>query len=188
MDQICASVISEGGYEGSGIDFAKASDLRTIATASFQLPAMAIRLKNTFNGYPNRTTIRPGQIDLLGQDNNIKYEVWRLPGASSITGGTWVSAGDDSSVEYNITATGWTSSGGNLFNNGFVSASTGQGLGTTKSPVSENLQTITSSKRGFLSQNFDSTGSNIFVIVVTALSVDGGGCNFRAAMQWRETR
>jgi len=188
MDQICASVMSEGGYEGSGIDFSKSSDLRTIATASFQLPAIAIRLKNTFNGYPNRTTVRPGQIDILGQDNNLKYEVWRLPSSSSIAGGSWLSAGDDSSVEYNITATGWTSSGGNLFNNGFIAASTGQGVGSTKSPVSENLQTITSSKRGYLSQNFDSTGSNLFVIIVTALSADGGGCNFRAALQWRETR
>ncbi len=189
MDQICASVISEGGYEGSGIDFSKSTDLRTIATASFQLPAIAIRLKNTFNGYPNRTTIRPGQIDLLGQDNNIKYEIWRLPSSTSITGGSWVSAGSDSSVEYNITATGWTSSGANLFASGFISASTGQGIGTSKSPVSENLQAITSSKRGYLSQNFDSTDSNVFAIIVTALSVDGGsGCNFRAAMQWRETR
>lgn len=70
-----------------------------------------------------------------------------------------------------------------------MGASNAQGIGTSKSPVSENLQTITSSKRGFLSQNFNSTDSNIFVIVVTALSVDGNaGCNFRAAMQWRETR
>lgn len=190
MDQICASVISEGGYEGSGIDFAKSTDLRTIATASFQLPSIAIRLKNTFNGYPNRTTVRPGQVDILGINNNIKYEIWRLPNSSSITGGSWVSAGDDSSVEYNITGTGWTSSGGNLFSTGFIGASTGQGQGASKAPVSENLQSITTSKRGYISQNFDSTGGNIFVIVVTALSIEGGSstCDFRASIQWRETR
>jgi hypothetical protein len=188
MDQICATVISEGGYEGSGIDFAAASGLRYIETLNGTLPCIAIRLKNNFNGFPNRVTVRPGIVDMLGLDNPFKYEIWRLPGTSSIIGGTWVSSGDDSSVEYNITATGWTATDGNLFNVGLIAASsTTKGGGSTQ-PVGENVQTVTSSKRGFISQNFDSTGSNIFAVIVTALEVTGGSCSFYGTMQWRETR
>ena len=188
MDQICASVMSEGGYEGSGIDFAAASGERFIATIEGTLPVISIRLKNTFNGYPNRVTVRPGMVDMLGINNPFKYEVWRLPGTTSITGGTWVSAGIDSSVEYNVTATGWTSTGGNLFNVGQIAASSTTKGGGAISPIGENVQTITSSKRGFISQNFDSTGSNIFAIIVTAYDVTGGSCSFYGTMQWRETR
>ena len=188
MDQICATVISEGGYEGSGIDFAASSGQRSITSLGGTLPCIAIRLKNTFNGFPNRVTVRPGMVDLLGLNNPFKYEVWRLPGTSSMTGGSWVSAGNDSSVEYNITATGWTATGGNLFNVGLIAASSTTKGGGSTSPLGENIQTITSSKRGFISQNFDSTGSNIFVIIVTALEITGGSCDFYATMQWRETR
>jgi hypothetical protein len=188
MDQICATVISEGGYEGSGIDFAASSDLRYIETVGGTLPCLAIRLKNTFNGYPNRVTVRPGIVDMLGLNNSFKYEIWRLPVTSSITGGTWVDASADSSVEYNITATGWTATGGNLFNVGLIAASSTTKGGGSIAPVSENVQTVTSSKRGFISQNFDSTGSNIFAIIVTALEVTGGSCSFYGTMQWRETR
>ncbi len=193
LDQICSTVISEGGYESSGIDFSKTTDLRTISVLNTQLPAIAIRLKSTFNGYPNRVTVRPAQIDFLAEDNNIKFEFWRLPGGTvsgtqSIQGGTWVSAGDDSSVEYNITATGWTSNGGNLFNSGFVAGSSTTGGAATKTPSSDVVQNPTSAKRGFISQNYDSTESNIFVLVITALTVTGGSNNFRVGMQWRETR
>jgi hypothetical protein len=188
MDQICASVMSEGGYEGSGIDFAASSGIRFLETVDSTLPCIAIRLKNQFNGHPNRVTVRPGIVDMLGVNNPYKYEIWRLPGTTSITGGTWVSAGDDSSVEYNITATGWSQSGGNLFNAGFIAASSTTKGGGATTPVGGNIQTITSSKRGFISQNYDSTGSNIFAIIVTALEVTGGSCSFYGTMQWRETR
>jgi hypothetical protein len=188
MDQICASVMSEGGYEGSGIDFAAASELRYIETLFGTLPCIAIRLKNNFNGFPNRVTVRPGMVDMLGLNNPFKYEIWRLPGTSSIIGGDWISAGDDSSVEYNISATGWTATGGNLFNVGLIAASSTTKGGGATTPIGENVQTITSSKRGFISQNFDSTGSNIFAVIVTALEVTGGSCSFYGTMQWRETR
>ena len=52
----------------------------------------------------------------------------------------------------------------------------------------EMAQTVTSSKRGFISQNYDSTGSNIFAVIVTAFDVTGGSCSFYGSMQWRETR
>lgn len=188
MDQICASVMSEGGYEGSGIDFAASSGERTIGIVGGSLPCIAIRLKNNFNNHPNRVTVRPGIVDMIGINNPFKYEIWRLPGTSSISGGNWVSAGEDSSVEYNITASGWTSSSGNLFNVGFIAASSTTKGGGSTTPVGGNIQTITSSKRGFISQNFDSTGSNIFAIIVTALEVTGGSCSFYGSMQWRETR
>ena len=193
MDQICSTVLSEGGYENSGIDFARFSGQRSITVVNNSLPALSIRLKNSFNGFPNRSTVRINSIDALAENATIRYELWRLPGGTvsgtqSIQGGTWTSHSDDSVVEYNNTATGWTASGGFLMEIGYLAANATGGQGQTRVPSSPQIQNPTNSKRSFISQNYDSTNSNIFVVVVTALAVNGGTNDFRIGLQWRETK
>jgi len=67
MDQICSTVMSEGGYVESGIDWAVTSPAirTTIAPGGTRFPLMAIRLKNDFKGYPNRISVRPNTIVLV---------------------------------------------------------------------------------------------------------------------------
>lgn len=183
IDFICATVISEGGYDMSNIELSRSTELRTIATASFALPAMAIRLKSSLGSKDNRIDVKPGPIDILSENNNIKYELWRLPSESNISGGSWISAGSDSGVEYNITPTGWTSSGGDLIVSGFAAASTTSGPFGGKISQESAVVVSSNSKKGYITQNYDCTDSEVFAIIVTALT---SSCNFRASFKWGE--
>ena len=81
-------------------------------------PMVAIRLKSTALD----SVVLPDDFSAATLDNtNIFVRAIELP---TVTGGTWVSFGDDSAVEYNITATGY--SGGNVLSTTFVNA-TNQG-------------------------------------------------------------
>jgi hypothetical protein len=48
------------------------------------------------------------------------------------------------------------------------------------------VQNLTSAKRGYISQNIDSTDSNVFVIVASGIGT--AASNTFASLQWRETR
>ena len=125
--QICSTVISEGGYELEGRPRSVGpapSALTTMTTAGTLYPVVAIRLKSTrLDGI-----VLPRNISFLPEANSgrIKYSILK---GSTITGGTWVSAGDDSSVEYNITATGL--SGGIELINGYVGITNQTSTGVT---------------------------------------------------------
>ena len=100
-----------------------------------------------------------------------------------IVGGSWASANDDSVVQYNISATGINFSGGMLIDAGCCIAG-GQGAGKFSSQ--SQIQTLSSAKRGYISQNIDSTDSNVFVIVGSGIGA--GASDTFASLQWRETR
>ena len=185
MDQICSTVISEGGYSLSGYDHA-AHASKDITSAGTPTLVGAFRSSDTYNGYPNRVTVYPSELGILSKFSNVIYELWRLPGTSSVTGGSWVSAGSNSAVEYNITPSSFTVSGGDLINVGFVNASStvgGKGISPTVSP-SLAQSGAGSAKKTFIAQNIDSNGSNIFGIIVTPL--DGATASINFAFSWRE--
>ena len=121
FDQICSTVMSEGGYVEVGQDWGVTNNLRTV-TAGQTLPVMAIRLKNTFKTYPNRMVVRMGNLNMFSDGENIKYRLLKLPDAGNITANVWTSVDEDSGVEYNIDATAFTD--GDELDNGFVGAST----------------------------------------------------------------
>jgi hypothetical protein len=187
MDQICATVFSEGGYIEAGVDFAKSTTGYRSIAENTTIPTIAIRLKTGYYGQPNRSVVRLGTSQLYSVTQTCSYEFWRLPSGASLIGGSWVSAGDDSVVEYNITATGYNLSGANTFSAGFLTVAAG-GQGNTVS-TSSNLGSITSAKRGYISQNIDSTDSNIFAILIKNMSTSNNtSTNTLASLQWRETR
>ena len=187
MQQICATVFSEGGYSEAGVDFAaRTTGVRNIAAGS-TLPVIAIRLKTGFYGQPNRSVVRLGASQLYSKDQIASYEFWRLPSGTSLIGGSWVSADDTSVVEYNINATSYNLSGGNMFSAGFIPVNA-VGVGNTAG-VSTNLASISSAKRGYISQNIDSTDSNIFAVLIkNTASGPGNTTDTLASLQWRETR
>ena len=185
MDQICSTVASEGGYIESGIDFAITANNRSTATPSAtELPLIAIRLKNSFQGFPNRISVRLNQIALHAETNSIVYEVRKLANSSYLANNTgalvWTSASNSSGVEYCINAD--TITNGESFATGFVPAGASQ---NSLSPVASG--SLTAAKKNIIVQNFDSTNSEVYVVVVRTITTAGNQvASVGAALQWRE--
>ena len=185
MDQICSTVASEGGYVESGIDFAITANTRTTATPSAtELPLVAIRLKNTFEGFPNRISVRLNNISLHAESNSIVYEIRKLANSSFLANNTeslvWTSVASSSGVEYCINAD--TITNGESFATGFVPAGASQ---NSLSPVSSGA--LTAAKKNIIVQNFDSTDSEVYVVVVRTITTNGNQtATVGAALQWRE--
>jgi hypothetical protein len=74
-----------------------------------------------------------------------------------------------------------------MFSAGFIPVNA-VGVGNTAG-VSTNLASISSAKRGYISQNIDSTDSNIFAVLIkNTASGPGNTTDTLASLQWRETR
>lgn len=179
LDQICSTVISEGGYVEAGQDWGVTSPTGRTLDAGATLPVIAIRLKTAFKTYSNRVITRLGNISVFSDGGNVKYRVIKLPAAAQITGGSWVSVDTDSSVEYNATATAFTD--GDELDNGFVAAST---QGSQKIGGSPGANLPSSAKKNYIVQNFDSSDSEIYAIVVTNIS--DSSTIVSVGTQWRE--
>jgi hypothetical protein len=178
MEQICSTVFSEGGYAESGTTWAASNPtLRTITSAS-TMPVLAIRLKTSYNGLPNRAFVRLEDISLFSEDQTVKYRVLRLD-SGSITTGAWISVDPDSAVEYNVTATSYTD--GHEFLNGFVAAG-GSGVGNAASGISQRAGTT--NKINYIAQNYDSTESDLYAVVVTNMT--STSTDVAAGMVWKE--
>lgn len=183
LDQICSTVVSEGGYVESGIDFSidTGQTSQSVTVANGMYPIVAIRLKNSFRGYPNRVVVRSGNINVYAEDFPAYWALYKLPGLSSITlsSATWTSAAADSAVEYNLSATAVTL--GDRLDGGIVGTSSpgGSGKGTGTAPVNQ----PSNAKKNFIAQNQDSTDSEIYVVCAKAI---GGTSNLWIDFQWRE--
>jgi len=179
MEQICATVGSEGGYAESGNSISLSSPSLRQVTASATMPVMAIRLKNSYNGLPNRSFVRINNVSAFTEDQTVQYKLVKLPQSSSLVGGSWVSAGSGSLVEYNITATSYT--GGDELSGGFIFAG-GTGGGNN---IAGQQQTPTiNQKVNFIAQNFDSTDSEIYVLAIKNMT--GTNTDVGCTMMWTE--
>lgn len=180
FDQICSTVISEGGYVEAGQDWSINSPTARTMNNGTTVPIIAIRLKNTFRSYANRMIVRMGNVNVFGTQENMEWKLIKLPNISQLTTSTaWVSANDNSGVEYNAGATAFTD--GEQIDGGYLAATT---QGSQKSAGAPPSNIPSSAKKNYIVQNFDSTDSEIFVVVVTNIgSADGTA---RVALQWRE--
>jgi hypothetical protein len=127
---ICATVISEGGYElrgrarsiGHGINAPRTT---IQAQNGVIVPMLSIRLKADRLG----AIVVPTNFS-FGAITGANYEFFIISGATT-SGGSWDSAGTDSSVEYNLTPTSYT--GGTVLDRGYV-------ISTNQSSVSPALK------------------------------------------------
>ena len=184
MMQICTTVMSEGGYFETGLVNVINSSLtgRIIQNGGGSLPIIAIRLKNTFNTDHVRGIVRAKQIGIVCTNGPIYYQLRRFDSHTLVTGGTWVSFGDDSIIEYNITATGY--SGGVAVSGDFVSAAASK-----SSTASGSIENPVANKRGYITQNYDSTNSGCYALIATALgNANNIAIEVYGSLQWSETR
>jgi hypothetical protein len=117
MYSICASVVSEGGYSFTGREFCIGHNLGSAIALPNDLsfkPIMSIRLKSSRLGaivIPTTYNVTPVQQAIY------KYQIYKR---AITTGGTWTSAGANSSVEYNLAPTGISS--GEVVLSAFINA------------------------------------------------------------------
>jgi hypothetical protein len=173
LKQVCSSVISEGGYELRGAQQAIQTPIdnpRDLTTAITYYPVASIRLKTS----PNRldAIIILTALSILGITNNANYS-WRVVASGTTTGGTWTSAGADSSVEYNITGTSFT--GGRILASGFLN---GSNQGSTPVDIlKEALFSFQLERNAFTSTPFELT---------LAAAADTNGADIYASLDWEE--
>lgn len=184
FDQICSTVVSEGGYVEAGQDWATISpSFRTVTVsgATQTLPILAIRLKSSFNGYNNRMIARLGEISVFSESGNVQYQVVKLPSAANLTGGTgvWTPADSASGVEYLADATGFSSA--NVLATGFAASAT---QGGNKAGSGNSYYVPSSAKRNFIAQNYNCTSSEVYAVIVK--NIDTKDTKISVSMQWRE--
>jgi len=179
FDQICSTVLSEGGYVESGQDWSASngSTVRSIA-AGATVPLFAIRLTGTFNTYLNRMIVRLQQFSAFSTKEPLSFSVVKLPGIAQLTtASAWVDVSSGKSgVQYNTGATAYTD--GEVISTGYVGASS-----SGKESITSNSNPSTA-KKNYIVQNYASTDSEIYVIVATNIGTTTTTAG--AAMQWRE--
>jgi len=157
MRQICSSVMSEGGYTPSNTTRSASSAIvgKNISDTVFT-PLVAIRLRA---GREDSIAV-PITADLFGlQQAAFK---WAIIKGANVVGGSWVPALDDSSVEYNVTATAQDS--GTLLQEGvFVGATKGGAQGLDLRPYLNSMQ---------LTRRLDGTRESIVLCALATTNND----------------
>jgi hypothetical protein len=173
LKQICSTVISEGGYEMNGLQGVAGTPINsayTLTTAGVFYPLVSIRLKSTRLD----AVALMSAMSTIGTGNNIYYN-WKIARGGSITGGTWVSGGTDSAVEYNITGTAFTSTNSEDLASGY-NVSSNQGGGST------DLLKEALFRFQLRRDSFTSTPEILTVLLAT----DTNGNDGYASMDWEE--
>jgi hypothetical protein len=148
LKQICSTVISEGGYEIRGQQQAVGTNImavKNLTTAGIYYPLVSLRLKS--DRLDSVSILSAASV--LPKDNG-NYS-WRLLSNCTTTAGTWVSAGANSSVEYNISGTAVT--GGRVLAQGFLAATT-QSVGSINLPR-EDLFKFQLEKNSFIGSGYE---------------------------------
>lgn len=176
LKQICATVLSEGGYELTGssnlvdIDITSPKDL---AAAGTKYPIISLRLKSDrLDG-----VVILDSLAFLGITANSNYS-WELIQGGTTTGGSWVSGGTSSLVEYNITATSFTQGNGEKLAANYAT----EGL-FGNSSISTSLSREDLFKYQLERNSFTSTPFEITLVA----STNNSGADVLASLGWQET-
>lgn len=189
FQQICSSVQSEGGYQEAGIDWEVANTtLRATSTpGGTPLPVLALRLRNSFGSTENRINAVLTNVGLYVETKAIRYEIIKLPNAASLSttavgGLVWTDVDADSGCQYCVNATGYTAANADALFGGFSSAGTSQ---NSRSEVGTGG--LTASKKNFIVQNFDSTNSEVYAVIVRTIATGNQDqASVVCSLQWRE--
>lgn len=179
LKEICNSVDSEGGYQLPGYQYSCSNGILE-RSISARTPILAFRARTSINGKDNRRTARILRIDFVNSGNaNILLEVVHLHSPITDVGGSWSTTGiGGSGMEYNAGLTALSSSAAEHV---IIPryAPSGQGSFSTESHVSPEFV----SEHNFITQNFDSTDSQVFAVFATPFS---GTQGVAATIEWIE--
>ena len=175
LKQVCSSVISEGGYELRGAQQAIGTPITApieLTTAGTYYPLVSIRLKTS----PDRldAIVILTALSLIGVTNNAIYN-WRVVAGGTTSGGTWTSAGTNSSVDYNITGTGFTQGTGRVLASGYT---IGANQGSTPVDILKEALFTFQLER----EPFTSTPAELTLIA----AADTNGADIHASLDWEE--
>lgn len=171
LKQVCSTVISEGGYELRGAQQAVGTSITgayNLTAAGTYYPPVAIRLKAA-----NLDAIAiVTAVAIMASGGTANYS-WRVNQGATVSGGTWTSAGVNSSVEYNLS--GVSSSGGRVLAQGYFA-----GGNSNQVPIDILKEAL------FQSQlERDGLTSTPYEISIT-VAANSNNQNVYASMDWEE--
>jgi hypothetical protein len=178
LKQVCSTVISEGGYELRGLQQAISTPIITPVDLptprGTYYPVISIRLKAPVNVQPDRldAIVIMTALSLMGTGNGPKYN-WQIRASATTSGGIWVSAGDDSAVEYKLD--GGTVSGGRVLASGFLTS------------ANQSSQSVDILKEALFKFQLERNGltKTPYELTLVAAS-DTAGADIFASMDWEE--
>ena len=173
LKQVCSTVISEGGYELRGLQQAVSIPInaaRNFTAANTYYPIISIKLRtDRLDAIVILTA-----LSILGDGDNKNYN-WQVRASGTTTDGTWLSAGPDSAVQYNINGTSFA--GGRILASGYVSSN------NQSSPsvdiLKEALFKFQLERNYFTSTPYELT-------LVAAANSSSGTTGMWASMDWEE--
>jgi hypothetical protein len=171
LKQVCSTVLSEGGYELRGLQQAIGTAITTpyaLTTAGTYYPVISLRLKaERLDAIVILTA-----LSIMAASANSNYN-WRVIAAATTTGGTWTSAGTNSSVEYNLTGT--STAGGRVLAEGYFSA-------TNQSTTSVDILKEALFKFQLERDGLTATPYELSLVVTASVATS----NVHASMDWEE--
>ncbi len=171
LKQVCSTVLSEGGYELRGLQQAIGTAITSpyaLAVAGTYYPIISLRLKAAALD----AIVILTALSILGATANANYN-WRVMANTTTTGGTWTSAGSESSVEYNLTGTATT--GGRILAQGYFSS-------TNQSTASVDILKEALFKFQLERDGLTATPYELSLVVTASVATS----NVHASMDWEE--
>ena len=164
--KICSSVATEGGFFSSGLVFNATNGATTRSVSGTSIPVFAIRLKTAFGTINNRINLKLLKLRYFTGTENTIFRLYRYLDVSSVTG-TWSDVNTTySGTEYSLDISAISGTGILLDSTYGISTSTG----AVSTSSSTEVNTTFIDQQTYLSQNLDSTNSEIFVIFAQSLS------------------
>jgi hypothetical protein len=176
LKQVCSTVISEGGYELRGLQQAIQTPVATpygFTTTNTDYPVVTLRLRST---KLDAIVILTALSILPASNGNF---LWKIIASGTTSGGsdTWLSAGNNSAVEYKMDATAIT--GGRVLASGFMNAA-------TQSTGSLNILKEALFKFQLERNSFTSTPFELTLTIAGDTATGGSNGKVLASIDWEE--
>jgi hypothetical protein len=161
MKMICATVISEGGFNPRGKEFSIDNGGTSISVNN-ERPVLSLRLKDAYN----RAKLVPLGISLItGSASNVIYRIYY---GGTLTGASFGTVNANSATEFDVSATAIT--GGTKINSGYLSTQ---------------IRTLERSFDGVLFLG-TTIGGVQDIVTVTAQNLSGGSASVFCSMAFQE--
>ena len=170
----CGGIASEGGHQPPGFEFSASNSITTVAVTT-RRPIFAIRLKNSLNGIVNRRQVRFLRSNFFAETNACFIEIAHVHHAFALTA-TWTDVEDESGVEFSTDISAISSLEEHIIDGSYIPKD-------NKGQTAEASFSDFVNLHSFISQNIDSTDSQLFVVFATAFT---GTSDVSASLTWVE--